>query len=49
MTKEQVEANEQREFEAWVNMVHETYGENVSHFEHNLEVCLCACVWCVSE
>lgn len=39
MSKDEVEANEQKAFDEWVLAVHEKYGENVSHFEHNLEVC----------
>lgn len=39
MSKEVVEKNEQEDFDRWVANVHEKYGEDVAHFEHNLEVC----------
>jgi hypothetical protein len=40
MSKEEVEANEQRMFDQWADSVHEQYGDDVGHFEHNVEVWL---------
>ena len=48
MSKEELEKTEQESFEKWVKSVHEKYGEQVAHFEHNLEVrsyCLGSQIW----